>query len=113
MSDITLRELQHTVDHWISTIGHGYFSPLTNGLVLAEETGEVARALARIYGDQKAKPSDNLNLSDELADLLWVLTAIANQTGVDLTSALEANLQKKTSRDLHRFEPTATEDNHQ
>lgn len=101
---ITLREAQDLVDRWITTIGHGYFSPLTNMAVLTEETGEVARVMARAYGDQRAKESDRGSLADELADVLWVLMAIANQTGVDLTAALRANIDKKTRRDLHRFE---------
>lgn len=100
---ITIEEAQKTVDEWISGIGNGYFSPLTNMAILAEETGEVARAMARLYGDQKAKASDNINLADELADVLWVTMAIANQTGIDLTEAFAANLKKKTERDLQRF----------
>ncbi len=100
----TLRELQATVDRWITGTGSGYFPVLTNALLLAEETGEVARVIARTYGAQRAKPGDSLDLADELADLLWVLTAVANQTGVDLTEALERNLRKKNSRDAHRFE---------
>lgn len=101
---ITLREAQELVDRWITTIGHGYFSPLTNMAVLTEETGEVARVMARTYGDQRAKAGDNCRLADELADVLWVVMAIANQTGVDLTAALRANIEKKTQRDLHRFD---------
>lgn len=102
-SEITLKELQQSVDQWITGTGNGYFSPLTNMAMLAEETGEVARVIARIYGEQRAKPGDNLNLADELADLLWVLTAIANQTGVDLTEAYRQNLLKKQTRDAKRF----------
>lgn len=101
--DITLRRAQDIVGSWISDIGGGYFSPLTNMAILAEETGEVARAIARLYGDQKPKPGDNLNLADELADVLWVLCAIANQTGVDLSDALKSNIEKKTLRDKTRF----------
>ena len=101
--DITLRRAQSIVNDWITSIGRGYFSPLTNMAILTEETGEVARAMARIYGDQKSKPGDNLNLADELADVLWVLCAIANQTGIDLTEALQHNIEKKTSRDRNRF----------
>ena len=93
--DITLRDLQATVDEWIRTIGVRYFSPLTNMAVLAEETGEVARIMARLYGEK-------LELADELADVLWVVTAIANQTGVDLTDAFRKNLEKKTVRDGKR-----------
>lgn len=103
----TLREVQQMVDGWITTVGVRYFSPLTNMAVLAEETGEVARVMARLYGDQSAKPSDTLDLADELADLLWVTVAIANQTGVDLTEALARNIEKKTLRDAtrHRENP--------
>lgn len=100
---VTLSELQHTVDNWIKGTGAGYFSPLTNMAMLAEETGEVARVMARVYGDQRPKEGDSLNLEDELADLLWVLTAIANQTGVDLTEAFRRNLIKKQTRDAGRF----------
>lgn len=89
----TLEELQQTVDRWITTVGVRYFSPLTNMAVLAEETGEVARIMAR---HQSFKPGDKDNLADELADLLWVTVAIANQTGVNLTEAFRNNLKKKT-----------------
>lgn len=101
--NITLRSLQQTVDAWIKSTGRGYFSPLTNMAMLAEETGEVARVIARRYGDQIAKPTDSLDLADELADLIWVATAIANQTGIDLTEALLNNLRKKNIRDKDRF----------
>lgn len=107
-----ISDLQHEVDRWITTLGGGYFSPLTNAVILAEETGEVARIMARRYGDQKAKPTDNASLadlSDELADLLWVLTAIANQTGIDLAEAVRKNFEKKYTRDLLRFK---TDDGH-
>ncbi len=100
---ISLRELQEKVDQWITTVGVKYFSPLTNMAILAEETGEVARVMARKYGDQVAKPGDKEDLADELADVLWVLTAIANQTGVDLTEAFRRNMAKKTARDAERF----------
>lgn len=100
---LTIEELQRQVDHWIRSVGHGYFSPLTNMAVLAEETGEVARVMARTYGDQVAKPGDKLELADELADLLWVTAAIANQTGVNLTEAFARNLEKKSRRDAARF----------
>lgn len=100
---ISLRELQAKVDEWITTVGVKYFSPLTNMAILAEETGEVARVMARKYGDQVAKPGDMDDLADELADVLWVLTAIANQTGVDLTEAFRRNMEKKTARDKGRF----------
>lgn len=99
----TLRALQDTVDEWIRTVGVRYFSPLTNMAILAEETGEVARLMARMYGDQSFKKGENPDaLADELADLLWVLTAIANQTGVDLTEAFRRNIEKKTARDADR-----------
>lgn len=101
--NITLRKLQQTVDEWIKSTGRGYFSPLTNMALLAEETGEVARVVSRRYGEQIAKPTDNLELADELADLIWVATAIANQTGIDLTEAILNNLQKKNIRDKDRF----------
>lgn len=101
-TDITLRQMQRTVDRWITTVGQRYFSPLTNMAVLAEETGEVARIMARRYGDQSFKPGDSDDLADELADLLWVAIAIANQTGVDLTDAFAANIEKKTRRDSER-----------
>lgn len=101
-SDITIARAQQEVDRWITTIGVRYFSPLTNTAILAEETGEVARIMARAYGDQSFKPGEVNNLADELADLLWVTIAIANQTGVDLTEAFKANLKKKTERDALR-----------
>lgn len=99
-----ISELQKTVDQWITGTGGGYFSPLTNTAVLAEETGEVARIMARRYGDQIAKPGDSSDLADELADVVWVVTAIANQTGIDLTEALTNNIEKKNRRDKHRFD---------
>lgn len=102
--EITLAELQCIVDEWITGIGHGYFSPLTNMAVLAEETGEVARQMSRLYGDQTFKAGEEPNLADELADVVWVVAAIANQTGVDLTEAIRRNVEKKTDRDLHRHE---------
>ena len=98
-----ISELQNTVDQWITGTGGGYFSPLTNTAVLAEETGEVARIMARQYGDQVAKPGDKSDLADELADVMWVVAAIANQTGIDLTDALNKNIDKKNRRDSHRF----------
>lgn len=101
--NISIRHAQEAVDRWITTIGRGYFSPLTNMAVLAEEIGEVARIMARRYGDQKSKPGDEGDLADELADVLWVTMAIANQTGVDLTKAFRRNIEKKTSRDNTRF----------
>lgn len=101
-NDITIREAQEMVDNWIKTIGVRYFSPLTNMAILAEETGEVARIMARLHGDQSFKEGETPNLADELADLLWVTIAIANQEGIDLTEALQQNLEKKTSRDKNR-----------
>lgn len=100
--DVTLRQAQKIVDDWITTIGVRYFSPLTNMAVLMEEVGEVARIMSRRYGDQSFKPGEKDDLSDELADVMWVLMAIANQTGVDLTEALQRNIEKKTTRDATR-----------
>jgi NTP pyrophosphatase (non-canonical NTP hydrolase) len=100
---MTLEEAQRLVDQWIRTIGVRYFSELSNLAQLVEEVGELARIMSRIYGDQSFKESDESHeLSDELADVLFVLICIANQTGVDLTQALERNLQKKTGRDRDR-----------
>lgn len=99
---ITIAQAQTAVDNWIRTIGVRYFSPLTNMAILTEETGEVARIIARTYGDQSAKEGEKLDLADELADVLWVVMAIANQTGVDLEQAFAANLDKKTKRDCDR-----------
>ena len=101
--DYTLHQIQAVVDHWITGVGGGYFSPLTNTAILAEETGEVARIMARKYGDQIAKPGDKSDLSDELADVLWVTIAIANQTGIDLAEAFARNILKKNTRDSSRF----------
>lgn len=100
--DVTLRQAQKIVDDWITTIGVRYFSPLTNMAVLMEEVGEVARIMSRRYGDQSFKPGEKDDLSDELADVMWALMAIANQTGVDLTEALHRNIEKKTTRDATR-----------
>ncbi len=103
MPDITLREAQQQVDDWIRTIGVRYFSELTNLAQLVEEVGEVARIMARTYGDQSCKETElQLKLHDELADVLFVLLCIANQTGVDLTDAFHKNLEKKTQRDATR-----------
>jgi len=100
---MTLEEAQQTVDHWIKTCGVRYFNELTNMAILTEEVGEVARLMSRIYGEQSFKESDrNRELGDELADVLFVLICIANQTGVNLTEALQKNLDKKTSRDTDR-----------
>lgn len=103
MSEITLRECQETVDQWINTIGVRYYSELTNTAILMEEVGEVARLMARLYGDQSFKKSDEAyDLADEMADVLFVLVGLANQTGVDLTKAFQKNLDKKTGRDKER-----------
>lgn len=99
---LSIADAQRIVDSWMSTVGVKYFSPLTNMAVLTEEVGEVARVMARIYGDQSAKPTEHLDLSDELADVLWVIMAIANQTGIDLTQAFRNNLEKKNVRDIDR-----------
>jgi NTP pyrophosphatase (non-canonical NTP hydrolase) len=99
----SLAQVQSTVDEWITTIGVRYFSELTNMTILTEEVGELARIMARRYGDQSEKPSDaNRDLGDEMADVLWVLAALANQTGVNLSEAFERNLEKKTQRDADR-----------
>ena len=100
---MTIDEAQLAVDKWIKEYGVRYFSELTNMAILTEEVGEVARIMARKYGDQSFKTSDlSIDLADELADVLWVLLCIANQTGVDLTSAFQNNLNKKTLRDSER-----------
>lgn len=115
-----ISEAQAIVDEWIRTTGGGYFSELTNMAVLTEEAGELARVIARVYGDQRPKASDlpegctatelpamrramKSRLSEELADMLWVVICLANQTGTDLTEALRASLDKKTRRDAERF----------
>ncbi len=103
MADMTLREFQEIVDQWIRTIGVRYYSELTNTAVLMEEVGEIARIMARVYGDQSFKPGkETYDLADEFADVLFVLICLANQTGVDLSEALERNLTKKTNRDKDR-----------
>jgi len=100
---ITIEEAQQEVDRWIKTVGVRYFSELTNMAILTEEVGEVARIIARRYGEQSFKESDkNRDLSDEMADVLWVLLCLANQTGVDLTEAFRRNIEKKTLRDKDR-----------
>lgn len=104
---LTLKELQQRVDQWIRTVGVRYFSPLTNMAILAEETGEVARQMSRIYGEQSFKDGERESLADELADVIWVVAAIANQSGIDLTEAFEANLMKKTERDADRHADNA------
>lgn len=99
---MTIEELQKAVDGWIKTYGVRYFSELTNMAILTEEVGELARVMARKYGDQSFKAGEKDNLADELADILWVVCCIANQTGVDLTKALQENIEKKTNRDADR-----------
>lgn len=99
---MTIQEAQERVDAWIKQYGVRYFSELTNMAVLTEEVGEVARVIARRYGDQSSKPGDDLDLADELADVMWVVMALANQTGVDLTEAFRRNIEKKTLRDASR-----------
>ena len=100
---MTIAQAQQDVDNWIKTVGVRYFSELTNMVILTEEVGELARIIARKYGDQSFKPSDKeYNLEDEMADVLWVLMCLANQTGVDLTKALEKNFDKKNIRDADR-----------
>ena len=103
MAEITIKEAQETVDNWIKTYGVRYFNELTNMAILTEEVGEVARIIARKYGEQSFKESDKKHdLGDEMADVLWVLMCLANQTGIDLTEAFEKNLRKKTERDKER-----------
>lgn len=100
---MTIEEAQKTVDEWIKTHGVRYFNELTNMAILTEEVGELARIIARQYGEQSFKESDkDRDLGDEMADVLWVLLCMANQTGVDLTKALEKNLEKKSIRDKDR-----------
>src|SRR5512141_3473943 len=100
---MTIKEAQQQVDDWIKTVGVRYFSELTNLAILTEEVGELARIMARTYGDQSFKKSDEgKDLGDEMADVLWVLICLANQTGVDLNEAFEKNMQKKTQRDSER-----------
>lgn len=99
---ITINEAQRLVDRWITSVGVRYFSPLTNMAILTEECGEVARVVARIDGDQSPKPGEKLDLGDELADVLWVVMAIANQHSIDLEDAFRKNIEKKTERDARR-----------
>lgn len=99
---MTLEEAQKQVDSWIRTYGVRYFSELTNMAVLTEEVGELARVMARKYGDQSFKPGEKDNLDEEIADVFWVLLCIANQTGVDLTEAFRHSIEKKTKRDQDR-----------
>lgn len=112
---MTIKQLQGDVDHWIKTIGVRYFGELTNLAILTEEVGELARLMSRMYGEQSFKQSisneeQKAKLADEMADVLWVLTCLANQTGVDLEAAVRANIRKKTARDgdRHRNNPKLT-----
>lgn len=102
---MTIANAQQQVDEWIKTVGVRYFSELTNMAILTEEVGELARIMARKYGDQSFKESDKGNdLGDEMADVLWVLICLANQTGIDLTDALQKNFEKKKNRDAERHQ---------
>lgn len=101
--EVTISEAQELVDNWIKTVGVRYFNELTNTAILMEEVGELARIMARKYGEQSFKESDkDVNMADEMADILWVLICLANQTGVDLTEALQKNFDKKNIRDKDR-----------
>ncbi len=103
MEDLTIKQLQANVDQWINTIGVRYFSELTNLAILTEEVGELARIIARKYGDQSFKKNESdEHLADEMADVLWVLVCLANQTGVNLTEAIQKNIEKKSIRDKSR-----------
>ena len=99
---MTIKEAQEQVDQWIRTVGVRYFSELTNMACLTEEVGELARVIARKYGDQSFKEGESPNLEEEMADVLWVLICLANQTGVDLTEALQKSFEKKNQRDKER-----------
>jgi NTP pyrophosphatase (non-canonical NTP hydrolase) len=102
---MTINEAQQQVDGWIKTVGVRYFNELTNMTILTEEVGELARIMARTYGDQSFKKTDlDKNLGDEMADVLWVLICLANQTGVNLTEAFQKNIEKKTIRDAERHQ---------
>ena len=102
---MTINEAQQQVDGWIKTVGVRYFSELTNMAILTEEVGELARIMARTYGDQSFKKTDlEKNLADEMADVLWVLICLANQTGVNSTEAFQKNMEKKTTRDTERHQ---------
>lgn len=103
MDEVSIKQAQQLVDEWIKTVGVRYFNELTNMTILTEEVGELARIMARTYGEQSFKESDkDKNLADEMADVLWVLICLANQTGVDLTDAFRKNLEKKNNRDKER-----------
>ncbi len=97
-----IKEAQQKVDEWIKTYGVRYFNELTNMAILSEEVGELARVIARKYGEQSFKPGEKDNMADEMADVLWVLICLANQTGIDLDEALQHNISKKTKRDKDR-----------
>lgn len=99
---MTIKEAQQAVDQWIKEYGVRYFSELTNMAILTEEVGELARVIARKYGEQSFKPGEKANLGEEMADVLWVLLCLANQTGVDLTEELQKSIEKKTRRDSLR-----------
>ncbi len=99
---MTIKEAQKAVDQWINTIGVRYFSELTNMAILTEEVGELARVISRKYGDQSFKQGEKDNLGEEMADILWVLICLANQTGVDLSAELQKSFDKKTTRDAER-----------
>lgn len=102
---MTINEAQQQVDGWIKSVGVRYFSELTNMAILTEEVGELARIMARTYGDQSFKKTDlDKNMADEMADVLWVLICLANQTGVNLTEAFQKNIEKKTTRDAERHQ---------
>ena len=101
-TDITLKEAQRQADEWIKTYGVRYFNELTNMAILTEEVGELARVMARTYGEQSFKAGEQPNLAEEMADVLWVLVCMANQTGVDLTEAWRQTIEKKTQRDKER-----------
>ena len=102
MEGITIKQAQEAVDKWIKTYGVRYFSELTNMAILTEEVGELARVMSRTYGDQSFKTGEKANLGDEMADVLWVLICMANQTGIDLTTEFKKNMDKKTARDSTR-----------
>jgi len=103
MNSITIQQAQQQVDEWIKTNGVRYFNELTNLGILMEEVGELSRLMVRTYGEQSFKKEDNKNnIADEMADVLWILLCLANQTGVDLTTALQTNFEKKTKRDKNR-----------
>ena len=101
---MTIKEAQEIVDKWIKDVGVRYYNELTNTAILMEEVGELARIMARVYGEQSSKKGEDLNLADEMADVLFVLICLANQTGINLTEALEKNLDKKTKRDKERHQ---------